>query len=269
MKEDKELILNRTSRAFNSMSAAELLRFNVAKDRIERLQKKSLYIRDYKDETVNEIARIVFKYAPKHDFWEMIIDIFLSDMINLEFNKTPSINRTDKHIFKFFKDIKFNESLAIEKLNHFYQISLSEHTLDLLVCYEEKLKEYESFKNIDEFALILSCLLHDFGKNKKLQEKYSRSTEGFIPHQYISTRYIEDKLKEFQKIYKTKFDNLNDVFFSCMEIMEGVKNAVNEHHTKRSLKAKELVELLIAVDHEARDKEWKDYLNNKGREWIR
>lgn len=267
---NKDFFLKKTAQAFNSHAAAEILQHNIRKDKIERKQKSQIVQRDYKNSSVNKIADYLFKYAPKHDYWELLLDRFLTDMIEFDFHKTPSVNRSDEHLFNFMTDVENNSDLMYSKLNCFSSISLLEHTLDLFIVYHEILCEYESFRSIDVFTLLLACLLHDYGKNRKLQEKFAEVSENdYFPHQIISTKYIEYTLNEFEKTYKNKFNTLDDVYFSCTDAMNIVKNAVNEHHTKRNLKAKELVQLLIAVDHSARDYEWKRYLNEGKREWLK
>lgn len=258
-----DFFIDKTAQAVNSSIALDVLRNNIRKDRLEKLEKKKLSKRNYENPLINKIADYLFAVAPKHEFWEILLDMFLSDMQKYEFDKSHSVNRNDKHIFAFLSNIS-NDMFQV-KLGCFYKVTLLEHTLDLFEVYYEILKDFEGFKNINVFELLLACLLHDFGKNLKLQSELSNKDDReLLPHQIISERYIERKIEEITKIYRGKFNTLNDVFFASIELLENVKKAVREHHITTQRKAKELVDLLITVDKYARDYEWRNYLRNEG-----
>ncbi len=261
--ENIDFFIDKTAQAVNSSIALDVLRNNIRKDRLEKLEKKKLSKKKYDNELINKIGDYLYAVAPKHDFWEILLDMILTDMQKYEFEKSHSVNRNDKHIFSFLSNV--SKDMFQIKLGCFYKVTLLQHTLNLFEVYHEILKDFEGFKNINVFELLLACLLHDFGKNLTLQSELSNKDDReLIPHQIISERYIERTIVEFTKIYRGKFNTLNDIYFASIELLENVKKAVREHHITTQRKAKELVDLLITVDKYARDYEWRNYLRDEG-----
>lgn len=263
MPKDINFYLEKTQQAFDSGIALDVIREQIRNERVEKREKIRLNKRIYKNEKIERISQILFLYSPKHDFFEILLDRFLTDMEKFDFEKTPSVNKTDEHTFKFFDDVKRKQDLLIEKLRCYYDVSLLQHILDLFVVLEENLSNYEIFKGCNKFELLLACLLHDFGKNIKVQEYCGFEKKLlYYPHAYVSSEYLTKVLKEFENIYKSKHNTLDDVYFSCRDLMDRVLLAVKNHHSTEPRKEGSLVDLLIKVDANAREYEWKQYLTN-------
>lgn len=121
-----DFYMDKTAQAVNSSIALDVLRKNIRKDRLDKLEKKKLSKKKYDNELVNKIADYLFAVAPRHDFWEILLDIILNDMQKYEFEKSHSINRNDKHIFAFLSNVS-NDMFQIKLVLFFLHQKLHYH----------------------------------------------------------------------------------------------------------------------------------------------
>lgn len=63
-----DFYMDKTAQAVNSSIALDVLRKNIRKDRLDKLEKKKLSKKKYDNELVNKIADYLFAVAPRHDF---------------------------------------------------------------------------------------------------------------------------------------------------------------------------------------------------------
>ncbi|WP_418181398.1 hypothetical protein ACNSOL_11905 (plasmid) [Aliarcobacter lanthieri] len=249
--EERNYLLKKTSQAYNSSIILNHLRGEVRKYKV--LQKGKLLSKGhiYLDQSINEISDIIYEYAPNTKYWKIAIRRILKDMDDCNFKEQPSMNRVHNDYLNFFKD-------EIEdKLNCYESINLSRHTLNLLKVYQYYFKGDITYINHSSFEIIMSCLLHDFGKSKKLQQNICKSDDYTVKHQIVSGWYIYRIIEELKKEYIFQVGDKDEDFIFGQEELLKIRIAVINHHN--DVDKGSLAEVLKLIDHKTREMEYLEY----------
>ena len=207
----------------------------------------------YKNKTIQEIYEILYRYAPNTYYWQTAIFNILRDMEHLRFDLQPSMNRlsTPEYINTFNAPIE-------SRLACYESISLSRHLLNTMNTYIDNFSAQIDKFYYPKFEVLLACLLHDFGKSKKLQARLEISNKNELKHAEISGHYIDDLAKRVDGKYIFNKGVRDDEFYLSISQLEKVKKAVIEHHKQNIIKGS-LSELLKLIDHKTREKEYSEY----------
>ena len=250
---EKNFLLRKTSSAFNDSFLINYLKQAVLITTIEQRGPMIVAKSKYKNKTIQEIYEILYRYAPNTYYWQTAIFNILRDMEYLRFDLQPSMNRLSKPEYSYiFKD-------GIEKRLDCYEgISLSQHLLNTMNTYIDNFSEQIDKFYYPKFEVLLACLLHDFGKSKKLQARLEISNKNELKHEEISGHYIDDLAKRVDGKYIFNKGVRDDEFYLSISQLEKVKKAVIEHHKQNIIKGS-LSELLKLIDHKTREKEYSEY----------
>lgn len=201
------------------------------------------------DDRIKELyfkAVTVFRYNIKLC---VIAKICLEEIDFFDFKGSPSVssNQNDnKNIRRDYSSVEFNT---------LREVNLKEHTLNVL---EEILKEIENKEVHGSGSLVIACILHDFGKSRKIRElatpdSVSENSTKFRTHQEVSGIYVKDVL--YEKARTKLVENNEDS--EIRQTIDGIADLVSNHHN--SSKAwKKKVALINIADSAARKKELKE-----------
>lgn len=121
------------------------------------------------------------------------------------------------------------------------KISLYHHTLNCAICAIDTCKEQPSM--VRDIVLIL-CLLHDFGKNAKVQKLYKSKNES---HDKTSARFAKEIMTQF---------DINEELQTTLFI------TLFNHHNQERKESTIFLPLLVKADIDARILE-KKFIKNK------
>lgn len=250
---EKNFLLRKTSSAFNDAFLINYLKQAVLLTTIEKRGPMKIIRNKYKNKITQEIYEILYQFAPNTYYWQTTIFNILRDMEYLRFDLQPSMNRLSNPEYSYiFKD-------GIEKrLDCYESISLPQHLLNTMRTYIENFSDQIDIFHYPKFEVLLSCLLHDFGKSKKLQARLEIPNMNELKHEEISGHYIDDLVKRIDGKYIFNKGARDDEFYLSISQFEKVKKAVIEHHKPLVAKGS-LSELLKLIDYKTREKEYKDY----------
>lgn len=250
---EKNFLLRKTSSAFNDAFLINYLKQAVLLTTIEKRGPMKTIKSKYKNRTIQEIYEILYQFAPNTYYWQTAIWIMLRDMEYNRFDLQPSMNRLSKP--DYLND--FNAPIE-NRLNCYESISLSQHLLNTMKTYIDNFSEQIDKFYYPKFEVLLACLLHDFGKSKKLQARLEISNINESKHEEISGHYIDDLAKRVDGKYIFNKGVRDDEFYLSISQLEKVKKAVIEHHKQNIIKGS-LSELLKLIDHKTREKEYSEY----------
>lgn len=173
----------------------------------------------------------------------------LEEMERFDFQESPSVssNQNDnKNIRNVYSSMEFN---VLRKVN------LKSHSLNVL---EEILREIKDKEVYGSGPLIIACILHDFGKSRKVREvvtpdSISENSSKFRMHPEVSGIYVKDVL--YEKARTTLIDANEDP--EIRQTIDGIADLVTNHHNA-SKAWKKKVNLINVADSSARKRELKD-----------
>lgn len=259
-KKKQDYFLKVTAQAYNSNIVLKLLQHKVKLSNMEKQVNVDSERRIYKDAVVDKICEFIFVYIPKNFFWELCLEKIFSDMEKYEFSKQPSMNRFQQQNTYLFASDKIEE-----RLNCYEKIDLSRHTLNLIETYFRFFYNSRAFMYLPTINILMSCLLHDFGKSKELAKNDFGSgdikTLSIIKHEIISGHYILNLISRIRKDYIAFKDKLDDDYETGREQLIAIKDAVVAHHEK-DCEEGSLTDALKTIDAQARAIEWTSYQNN-------
>lgn len=250
---EKNFLLRKTSSAFNDAFLINYLKQAVLLTTIEKRGPMKIIRNKYKNKITQEIYEILYQFAPNTYYWQTAIWSILQDIEYSRFDLQPSMNRLSSPE----KSIIFNDGIE-KRLDCYESISLSQHLLNTMKTYIENFSDQIDIFYYPKFEVLLSCLLHDFGKSKKLQSKINVIGVENLRHEEVSGLYIDYLIKNIDGKYIFNKGARDDEFYLSISQFEKVKKAVIEHHKPLVAKGS-LSELLKLIDYKTREKEYKDY----------
>jgi len=176
----------------------------------------------------------------------VIAKICLEEMDSMRFDTFASVssNQNDnKNIRSIYSSMEFS---ALKN------VDLNTHSLNVL---EEVLDELSEKDVYGSGPAVIACILHDFGKAKKVRElatpdSVSENSSKFRMHPEVSSIYVRDVL--YEKVRKTLLDAKEDP--NIRKTIDGIAELVANHHN--SSKAwKKKVGLINVADSKARKRE--------------
>lgn len=251
---NKDLLL-KTADAFNASVLLKILRQKIRDSREEKNRDSISTRLEFDDKVIDEISEIVFEYIPfNNQFWYSFVSKILSDMKKYDFINQPSINRYAYVVSPYFVDI--NE----QKIEACVKVSLAKHTLNLVKLFDQEFSQYEYVKSHEPLKVILSCLLHDFGKSEKLLKERFNTTpkECKYSHEEMSGRYISKIMEEIKESLILVYGDINEEYILAKNTVDEIRKAVKSHHLKK-VDEKSLVNVLKEIDHTVRTNEWLNY----------
>lgn len=254
-KEEIEKNLQLTAIGRNSFAIVAILANSVREHRIANRPKKE---RDfiYSDDTLNKLWTLIEEIVPNTNYWDRMTRKIFLDMDKNCFFLQPSMNRTQSNSYFFFLDEKE------EKLNCCEEINLSEHTFNVVSTYLNYFKDKKIF-NYSDIEIVMSCILHDFGKSISLREKRCNLSDTKKKHEEISAFYIERIIREIGVEYKELYGSYDKEYLFGKEQMNRILIAVRDHHLDNNPE-ESLAKALQLIDYEARNQEWHRYKIKRG-----
>jgi small nuclear ribonucleoprotein (snRNP)-like protein len=192
-------------------------------------EKNPKNIEEKKQETnvISPEQKYILHYVKSPGYKVIIGDIF-ADMEKYKFSTTSSIPHHAKN--------KNTENTTYAILD---KIKLDKHTINSVVCCIEICENEELPQAVLENGVLL-CLLHDFGKEKRIASEYGENKAE--SHNIISAHYFQKKFKKYIDTYISK-----DTYLA-------LTNTLEEHHNRGASETL-LLNLLRKADREAREKE--------------
>lgn len=255
--EEKFFLLEKTSSAFNDSFLINYLRYTVLMTDIEKRGPIKFIEKKYKDNVLQQIYELLCKYAPNTYYWHIAIGKIMNDMDYGKFNIQPSMNRVSNPD----DAIKFSLETS-RKLDCYESINLSQHLLNTMNTYIDTFEKRLDKVYFPKFEVLLACLLHDFGKSKKLQNMLNLEPYLCKRHEEVSGIYIDNLLKEMDSKYIFEKTQRDDEYHMSITQFERVRKAVVEHHSK-DVADSSLSDLLKTIDAKTREREFKDYERKK------
>ena len=156
-------------------------------------------------------------------------------MIDFNFKETSSVPSNTIIIY--------DNRLSVSDYDLVSHISLYYHTLNSAICAIDVCKELPLMVRDIVFVL---CLLHDFGKNTKVQKKYKNKNES---HDQTSARFALDTMSQF---------GINE------ELKNTIFTTLFYHHDTERKETTTYLPMLVEADVEARILEKKFIKMQKG-----
>lgn len=253
VEDEKRFLLEKTASAHNDAFIINYLKNVVLLSEIEKKGPIKKTINKYEIKEMQKIYEFLCESAPNIYFWEIAIDKIMSDMVSNKFELQPSMNRIGR------EDQIDNLSLESQKKLECYEnISLVKHLLNTIETYMEEYKDKLEKFSFPTFDVLLACLMHDFGKSKKLIKNLHHIDIDYMRHEMISGLYIDSLQKKVEEIYIFDKGERDDEFQLSIALLERVKKAVVEHHKDNVAKGS-LSDLIKHIDHKTREREYKEY----------
>lgn len=229
------------------------LKHNIQKSLKEEMNGKKQRPK-FENPLIDEICEILFEYIPEGYFWENEVEGILKDMQRFGFDEQCSITRNVK------KPSAIIKRLSAEKITCYEEISLLEHTYNIIQVCKKQLQN-NRYIRARNFDVLMSVLLHDFGKSFKLQIQ----TLNYLPlvtentHEESSGNYISQRIVEIVKELEGK--GMNGIL-TANEIyaFQNIKKAVVSHHEHSKEETEDLSFYVREADYLARVNEWVKYL---------
>lgn len=137
---------------------------------------------------INDVSGLE-KYKPRIITKEYLSGLQQTILSRFKFddNEKKCIMDLLTKVYELYKD-----RYAATKYHHNYSGGLLTHSIELVEIYL-KIYNLPMFSGADPFVVIVSCLLHDYGKINEY-DKDGNITESFFlfGHIYLSARYAED-----------------------------------------------------------------------------
>lgn len=260
MKIDKkrEFLLQETSNAFNASVCLKYMQKVVRDYRIKKNKEIGQERKHYLDSNVEKLSEYIYSFAPDTLFWRICLEKIFNDMDEYKFSEQPSINRYQSASSRFFMDDKIERKMICCE-----QTSLSKHTLDLIETYFKSFVNSASYKRLPTFEILMSCLLHDFGKSVILAEKECGINDiKSISHEIISGRYIYRLMEYTKQNYLSSRNELDESFYVCLDQLSSVRFAVVSHHDSNYEECS-LTDALKTIDAETRIREFAKFERNQ------
>lgn len=253
VEEERIFLLKKTASAHNDAFLINYLKEIVLMTEIEKKGPIKRIADKYDIKEMQRIYELLCENAPNIYYWEIAIDKIMRDIENNKFELQPSMNRVGR------EDQIDNLSLENQrKLDCYENISLLKHLLNTMETYIEEYKDKLEKFSFPIFDVLLSCLLHDFGKSKKLIKSLEHIDIDYMRHEIISGVYIDNLQNRIEGEYIFHKGERDDEFQLSVTVFERVKKAVIEHH-KDSVVKGSLSDLIKIIDHKTREREYKDY----------
>lgn len=261
--EERFFLLKKTSEGFNSAFLINYLKYAVLMSSIEKKGSLNIKNENSYSEITREINGIICNFAQNTKFWSIGIPLIMKDIEQYEFTGQPSLNRISNKESTIYLNIDTEK-----KLDCFEEINLSQHLLNTMKTYIEDFKDQMDDFCYPRFEVLLSCLLHDFGKSKILQKSFDMLGVENLRHEEVSGLYIDRLLKEIDDRYIFDIGKRDDEYELGVTQFKRIKKAVEEHH-KDYVEKGSLSDLLRMIDYKTRSKEFEEYNKGKNKNKIK
>lgn len=205
-----------------------------------------------KDKRIQETFKRIVEATRRNVKIAALAKVALEAIDEFEFVKSPSVssNQNDN------KNLRASNSLS--DLDVLRKVDLRAHTLNVV---EAILKETEAKEIYGVGQIIIACILHDFGKSRKVRElvapdSVSENSSKYRPHAEVSGLYVRDVLSEKVRLLLLENDENSEISETIKQIAELV---ANHHNSSKQWKHK--VELINKADALARKKELSENQN--------
>lgn len=203
-----------------------------------------LYLKDSESKEI-ELAFDFIKSNTTN--YQSLFKRFVYDMEVYNFKKTSSV---DSKVEKMYND-KNN------RYDMFATLNLFEHTMNVVTQAIIVASELPSFQ---KDICIMIALLHDYGKNSEIKNKYSFEDKKDIPHNVISANYAKSIMSD-EMLSVQSNGQITD------ELIKTVDSCLRTHHDQDA-KSNLFLKVLIKADKNAREKELQGLLLRKQRKRI-
>ncbi len=189
-------------------------------------------------ETNKELCNeLIYIFAHTTSYKLIIIDLF-KQMKEYEFNKIQSVSSD------------LNIGYTQKRYDYYREINLYDHTVH---CVMETIDLLGNHTPPDAMAInIILAILHDFGKNPLISEKYKGDKDE--KHHHISANFAK------QYFHKNKLFNVSKEFIDL------IYKTIWNHHEQNEKKSP-FLKILIEADQNAREKEYL-FITNSEREKV-
>jgi len=253
----KKDYLHLTSTAYNSYLVLEKIKERIAltveNDSINKKERMS-----FSNELVQYIYNSMYDRLTAGYFWEFFIYNICKDMEEYRFSECSSVSgymiSDEKEILELVDNNKI-------KTEVYKSISLLEHTFDAVRAFE-RLEDRISVEF--RFLVVVSAVLHDFGKCESLKNKIiNTKEERMVKHSVSSMLYV----KHLQDLIAKTIGDCSDMEKAQLDLVEKIKQAVYHHHSEA--KPKTIGNVVKKIDQSAREFEFENFRDSAPQEYTK
>jgi hypothetical protein len=244
---NKDELLDKTAQAWNSFLVMNKLRDCVRNSNVSTEESNIIdNTKVYDNKKINNIYHELLRRSGHGTFWD--------DISQYSFENQPSVNFIDKYDYTSMAD-----RTSKNKADHYCKISLLDHTYNVVKIFiENEHKEYVQQQG--SFLVLLSSVLHDFGKSIKLQSFLYKDdmSKKPIDHSRAGLKYVYHLKEYLYSKYALQIDASME-YRNSIFLFKQIERGVSKHH---NVMIEQSIEGVVAtLDRKTRALEWDKHIS--------